>query len=84
MTPAPKRQPAMRPASPPSTAGFQRGNPLTERIPRERVVVPASCAFPACGSAGLVELGEHVTETLEVIPTPLERGADSEGEVLLP
>lgn len=42
--------------------------PFPDHLPRERVVVPAPCACPACGSARLSKLGEDVTETLEVIP----------------
>lgn len=37
-------------------------------LPRERVVIPAPCACPACGGTRLSKLGEDVTETLEVIP----------------
>ena len=42
--------------------------PFPEHLPRERVVVPAPCSCPACGSERLSKLGEDVTETLEVIP----------------
>jgi transposase len=42
--------------------------PFPEHLPRERVVIPAPCACPACGSSRLSRLGEDVTETLEVIP----------------
>jgi len=42
--------------------------PFPEHLPRERVVVPAPCACPACGGARLSKLGEDITETLEVIP----------------
>ena len=42
--------------------------PFPEHLPRARIVVPAPCACPACGSARLSKLGEDVTETLEVIP----------------
>jgi transposase len=42
--------------------------PFPEHLPRERVVVPAPCSCPACGSSRLSKLGEDVTETLEVIP----------------
>lgn len=42
--------------------------PFPEHLPRERVVIPAPCSCPACGSARLSRLGEDVTETLEVIP----------------
>jgi transposase len=42
--------------------------PFPDHLPRERVVIPAPCSCPACGSARLSKLGEDVTETLEVIP----------------
>jgi len=42
--------------------------PFPDHLPRERVVVPAPCSCPACGSARLSKLGEDVTETLEVVP----------------
>ena len=42
--------------------------PFPEHLPRERVIVPAPCSCPACGSSRLSKLGEDVTETLEVIP----------------
>ena len=42
--------------------------PFPEHLPRERVVIPAPCACPACGGTRLSKLGEDVTETLEVIP----------------
>jgi transposase len=42
--------------------------PFPEHLPRERVVIPAPCCCPCCGSAKLSKLGEDVTETLEVIP----------------
>src|SRR3546814_58739 len=55
-----------------SVAGFTRKRPsrkpFPEHLPRERVVIPAPCACPACGGARLSKLGEDVTETLEVIP----------------
>jgi hypothetical protein len=41
--------------------------PLPAHLPRERVVVPAPPCCPCCGGK-LVELGEDVTETLEVVP----------------
>jgi transposase len=51
---------------------FQRKRParkpFPEHLPRERVVIPAPCCCPSCGSAKLSKLGEDVTETLEVIP----------------
>jgi transposase len=57
----------------PSTAvhGFTRRRavraPLPAHLPRERVVIPAPCACPACGGK-LSKLGEDITETLEVVP----------------
>ena len=41
--------------------------PLPEHLPRERIVYPSPAACPCCGGA-LHKLGEHVTETLELIP----------------
>jgi transposase len=41
--------------------------PLPSHLPRERVVIPAPCACPACGGK-LAKLGETITETLEVVP----------------
>src|SRR5206468_3557598 len=41
--------------------------PLPAHLPRERVVLPAPCACPACGGK-LAKLGEDITETLEVVP----------------
>jgi transposase len=55
-----------------SVTAFERKRPakkpFPEHLPRERVVVPAPCACPACGGTRLSRLGEDVTETLEVIP----------------
>ena len=55
-----------------SVTAFERKRParkpFPEHLPRERVVIPAPCACPACGSDRLSKLGEDVTETLEVIP----------------
>ena len=60
--------------SPPTgtaVASFMRRRPvrapLPAHLPRERVVIPAPCACPACGGK-LAKLGEDVTETLEVVP----------------
>src|SRR5438045_694361 len=41
--------------------------PLPAHLPRERVVIPAPCACPACGGR-LAKLGEDITETLEIVP----------------
>jgi transposase len=55
-----------------SVTAFERRRParkpFPEHLPRERVVVPAPCSCPTCGSGRLAKLGEDVTETLEVIP----------------
>lgn len=55
-----------------SVPAFERRKParkpLPDHLPRERVVIPAPCACPACGGDRLSKLGEDVTETLEVIP----------------
>lgn len=55
-----------------SVNAFERRHParkpFPEHLPRERIVVPAPCSCPACGSGRLAKLGEDVTETLEVIP----------------
>ncbi|APO72927.1 IS66 family insertion sequence transposase protein [Rhizobium etli 8C-3] len=42
--------------------------PFPEHLPRERVVIAAPQSCPCCGSAKLSNLGEDITETLEVIP----------------
>jgi transposase len=51
---------------------FQRRRPakkpFPEHLPRERIVIPASCSCPHCGGTRLSKLGEDITETLEVIP----------------
>ena len=53
-------------------APFERKRParraLPDHLPRERVVIPAPCSCPSCGSTRLSKLGEDVTETLEVVP----------------
>jgi transposase len=55
-----------------SVTAFKRRRPARKpfpgHLPRERVVIPAPCACPACGGIRLSKLGEDVTETLEVIP----------------
>ncbi|KKC34965.1 IS66 family transposase [Devosia psychrophila] len=52
--------------------GFERRRPsrqpFPEHLPRERRVIAAPCACPACGGTRLSRIGEDVTETLEVIP----------------
>ena len=57
------------PSSDPSLARKKpvRG-PLPEHLPRERVVVASPCACAACDSDRLTNVGEDITETLEVIP----------------
>lgn len=42
--------------------------PFPEHLPRERRTIAAPCACPACGGTRLSQIGEDVTETLEVIP----------------
>jgi len=42
--------------------------PLPEHLPRERIVYPTPSACPCCGGTILREIGEDVTETLELIP----------------
>jgi transposase len=58
-------------ASAVAVQGFTRRRPvrapLPAHLPRERVVIPAPCACPACGGK-LAKLGEDITETLEVVP----------------
>ena len=55
-----------------SVAPFERKRPSRQpfpaHLPRERVVIGAPCACPACGGTRLAKLGEDITETLEVIP----------------
>ena len=58
--------------------------PFPEHLPRERVVIVAPAACPCCGSARLSRLGEDVTETLEVTPTPLEGDPDGARALQLP
>jgi transposase len=52
--------------------GYERRRPsrrpFPEHLPRERVIIAAPCACPACGGTRLSKIGEDVTETLEVIP----------------
>ncbi len=52
--------------------GFERRRPsrqpFPEHLPRERIIIAAPCACPACGGTRLSRIGEDVTETLEVIP----------------
>ena len=56
----------------PDAPGFKRRRPsrqpFPEHLPRERRVIAAPCACPACGGTRLSRIGEDVTETLEVIP----------------
>ncbi|RXH25473.1 hypothetical protein XH84_31420 [Bradyrhizobium nanningense] len=51
---------------------FQRKRPVRkpfpDHLPRERIVVAAPQSCPCCGSSKLSNLGEDITETLEVIP----------------
>ena len=69
---AAERSVVTEPATPGSAVqGFTRRRPvrapLPAHLPRERVVIPAPCACPACGGK-LSKLVEDVTETLEVVP----------------
>jgi transposase len=52
--------------------GFERRRPsrqpFPEHLPRERIVIVAPCACPACGGTRLSKIGEAVTQTLELIP----------------
>lgn len=57
--------------------------PLPAHLPRERVVIAAPSACPCCGGK-LAKLGEDITETLEVIPPPMEGGADRARKIHLP
>ncbi|WP_244529187.1 MULTISPECIES: IS66 family transposase zinc-finger binding domain-containing protein [unclassified Mesorhizobium] len=50
-------------------------------MPRERIVIPAPCSCPTCGTR-LSKLGEDVTDTLEVIPRQWH--PDGAREVLVP
>lgn len=54
-----------------NVSGFTRRRPvrgpLPAHLPRERVVVPGPTACPCCGGT-LAQLGESITETLEVVP----------------
>jgi transposase len=51
---------------------FQRqrpsGKPFPDHLLQERIVIAASESCPCCGSTKLSNLGEDITETLEVIP----------------
>jgi transposase len=55
-----------------AVAGFMRKKPsrkpFPSHLPRERVIVPGPTHCVCCGGRRLSELGEDVTETLEVIP----------------
>ena len=42
--------------------------PFPDHLPRERVIVPGPTSCACCGSMRLSNLGEDITETLEVIP----------------
>jgi transposase len=53
-------------------AAFERRKPVKkpfpEHLPRERVVVEAPTCCSSCGSHRIVNMGEDITETLEVVP----------------
>jgi transposase len=42
--------------------------PLPAHLPRERIIYPAPSVCPCCGDSRLRQIGEDVTETLELIP----------------
>jgi len=48
--------------------------PLPEHLPRERIVYPMPATCPCCGDDRLRKLRRDVTETLELIPAPVEGG----------
>src|SRR5476651_324879 len=58
--------------------------PFPEHLPRERVVIAAPSNCLCCGGMRLSKLGEDVTETLEVIPAPVESGPICPRKVLVP
>jgi transposase len=58
--------------------------PFPEHLPRERVVESGPPACLCCGSPRLRKLGEDITETLEVIPRPMEGDPARPREVYLP
>ena len=39
-----------------------------DHLPRRRIVHPAPTSCPCCGGTRLSKIGEHVTETLDVVP----------------
>ena len=39
-----------------------------DHLPRRRIVHPAPTSCPCCGGTKLSKIGEHVTETLDVVP----------------
>ncbi|WP_352791534.1 IS66 family transposase zinc-finger binding domain-containing protein [Mesorhizobium sp. M0228] len=56
------------------------GQPIPDHLRRERIVIAAPESCPCCGSPMLLELGEDVTETLELIPqrpTVIQTGVSS-------
>ena len=62
---------AAAPAAGTTVGAFPRRKPVwapfPAHLPRERVVIRAPTACPCCGGK-LAQLGETVTETLEVVP----------------
>ena len=78
----------MAAARPTTAEGFVRRRPFRQpfpaHLPRQRVVVPSSTSCACCGSARLRKPGKDVTETLEVIPRPVEGDPDGAREIQLP
>ena len=55
-------------AEPPKQRKIPTRRPLSDKWPRERVVLPSPSACACCGGGNLRKLGEDVTETLERVP----------------
>jgi len=58
--------------------------PFPAHLPRERVIEPGPTTCQCCGSTRLRQLGEDITETLEVIPRQWKVIQHSAREVHLP
>jgi len=67
---------------------FERRKParrlLPEHLPRERIVYPVPATCSCCGDSRLRKFGEDVTETLELVPWPVESGPARAPEARLP
>jgi transposase len=78
---------AAAPAAGTTVGAFTRSKPVRApfpaHLPRERVVVPAPTACPCCGGT-LANLGETITETLEVVPRQWKRCYEASGEGMAP